>query len=259
VRKQPGNLNFWELAASLQPWQWALAAIAMIVSGVSKAGLKGIAIVVVTLFALVFGSRASTGILLPMLIVADVFAVIYYHRHAQVKYLIKVLPWILLGVVLGAVFGKDLNEVLFKQAMAVIIVVSLLLMYLLERRKAQTVPDHWTFAGIMGLIAGVATMVGNLAGAFTTLYFLALRLPKDNFIGTAAWLFLIINLFKVPFHVFLWETITWQTLTVNLTLIPPVVLGFFIGVLLIKRIKDHHYRKLIIGLTALGALAILLR
>ncbi len=254
-----GGFDVWELVKSLEPWQWILASMAMVISGISKAGLKGLAIVVVTIFALVFGSKASTGILLPMLIVADIMAVRYYHSHAQLNILMKVLPWILLGVVIGALFGKNLNEALFKQAMAVIIIISLLVMYFLERRKTHKVPDHWAFAAVMGLLAGVATMVGNLAGAFTTLYFLALRLPKENFIGTVAWLFLISNTFKVPFHVYMWQTITWQTLAINLMLIAPIMLGFFLGVRLIRRIQEHHYRKLIMLLTALGAIAILLR
>lgn len=246
----------------LQPlawWQWALALAAAVISGASKSGLKGPAILVVTIFALVFGGKASTGILLPLLICGDILAVQYYHRHAQGKYLWKLMPWMAAGIVLGAWLGKDLPEDIFKQAMAVIIIISLGVMYWFERFKEAPIPEHWTFAGAMGLIAGFATMVGNLAGAFSTIYFLAMRLPKNNFIGTVAWLFFITNLFKVPFHVFVWKTITWETLTINLLLAPGILLGFYIGVKLIKRIKEHHYRQLIILLTIVGALLILLR
>jgi len=107
------------------------------------------------------------------------------------------------------------------------------------------------------LLAGFSTMVGNLAGAFSNIYFLAIKLPKNEFIGTAAWLFFIINLFKVPFHIWVWETINLESLKISLTLIPAVISGLLLGVFLVKKINNNKYRKLILIFTGLGGLAIL--
>lgn len=238
---------------------WVSAGIAAGILGISKSGLKGIGIIIVTILAIVFGSKASTGILLPLLIVGDIMAVIYYRRHVQIPLLLKLLPWMMAGVIIGALIGKDMPEMLFKQGMAGIILVSVVMMYWWERREQKIVPDQWWFAGIMGLMAGVTTMIGNLAGAFANIFFLAMRLPKNQFIGTAAWLFFIINLFKVPFHIWSWGTITYETLLIDLRLAICTILGFFIGVKIIARIKNEIYRKMILFLTALGALLILFR
>ena len=101
----------------------------------------------------------------------------------------------LAGVLAGVLLGKNLPEDLFKLGMAIIILISVVMMYYWERTKDRKVPTHWSFAALMGIIAGFTTMVGNLAGAFSNIYFLAIKLPKNEFIGTAAWLFFIINLF----------------------------------------------------------------
>ena len=194
-----------------------------------------------------------------MLIVGDIFAVTYYHRHTQWAYLSRFLPWAIIGILIGVFFGKDLPEELFKQGMAVIILVNVVIMYWWELRKSKSVPDHWTFAGGMGLASGFATMVGNLAGGFANLFFLAMRIPKDQLIGTAAWLFLLMNLFKAPLHIFVWGTITWETLMVNLYLIPGIILGLLVGVRLVQKLRDASYRKLILFLTAIGAILIFLR
>ena len=86
-----------------------------------------------------------------------------------------------------------------------------------------------------------------------------LEYSKNEFIGTAAWLFFIINLFKVPIHVFSWETINWQTFKLNLMLFPAIILGFIVGVKGISYVKDDQYRKLILVMTAIGAIMILLK
>jgi len=238
---------------------WVLAFASAFVLGVTKAGLKGIDVLLVTLMALAFGARESTGIIVPLLILGDVFAVIYYNRHAQWKYIFKFLPWMLAGVLVGVLIGKDLDERTFKIGMALIILLSVIIMFGWEKRKSQSVPTHWAFAGFMGVMAGITTMIGNLAGAFANIFFLAMRFPKNEFIGTAAWLFFIVNLFKLPFHIFVWETVTPQSLLINLKLVPGVILGLWVGVRLVKIIKETFYRRMILILTALGAILILFR
>ena len=163
------------------------------------------------------------------------------------------------GILVGVVLGKDLPEDSFKIWMAVIILISVVIMYWWDLRKSKTVPGHWAFAGFMGITAGIATMLGNLAGAFSNIYFLAMRLPKNEFIGTAAWLFFITNLVKLPFHIFVWETITFQSLLINLKLLPGILLGLYTGVRLVKIIREGFFRKLILVLTAAGAVLILFR
>lgn len=238
---------------------WVLALSAAFVVGISKAGIKGVAIINVTLMALAFGAKESTGLVVPLLIFADVFAVIYYNRHTQWKYIIRFLPWILAGILIGVFIGMDLDEDTFKIGMVIIILGSVVMMYWWDRKKSKRVPTHWTFAGFIGILAGITTMIGNLAGAFSNIFFLAMRLPKNEFIGTAAWLFLIINVFKLPFHIWSWGTITPETLLINLKLAPGVLIGLYVGVRLVKIIKEDFYRKMILVLTAAGAVFILFR
>ncbi|MBI9042773.1 MAG: sulfite exporter TauE/SafE family protein [Lutibacter sp.] len=193
------------------------------------------------------------------MVVADIFAVIYYHRHTQWHYLKKLLPTMFLGVLIGVWIGKDISEVLFKQVMAVFILVAVGIMIWMEKKKATDIPSHWAFSSGTGLLAGISSMIGNLAGSFSDIYFLAMRLPKNEFIGTAAWLFFIINVFKLTFHIFVWKTVNLETLGLNLIMVPGIIIGFYTGVTVLKRINNQLYRKLIFVATAIGALLILLK
>ncbi len=236
---------------------WTLAIASAFILGLAKGGIKGIGVIIVLLLALAFESKASTGIMMPLLIAGDIFAVIFYHRHTQWIHLRRLLPWMLVGVLIGVWFGNELDEARFKQWMAILILSSTALMLWGEFSKNLNVPRHGAFGAIMGLLAGLATMIGNLAGPFADLYFLAMQLPKNHFIGTAAWLFFIVNLFKLPFHIFVWHTITAKSLLVDLWLLPAVAVGLLCGVALVSRLQDLRYRKVVIVLTALGALLIL--
>ena len=184
-------------------WEWwALACLGSFLLGVAKGGIKGLGPIISIVMAIVFGSKISTGIVMPLLIAGDIFAVYYYNRHAQWKYLKQLIPWMMIGVLIGVWYGKDLPEAEFRKGMAILILISVGLMWFLERAKRYQVPDNKFFAALMGTMSGFATMVGNLAGPFSELYFLAIRMPKEMFIGTAAWLFFITNMFKLPFHIF---------------------------------------------------------
>lgn len=246
-------LSYYSLA------EWLLIMLAAFIIGMSKAGLKGIDMLSVTLMAFVFGSKSSTGVVLPLLCVADIAAVIYYHRHVQWKHFWKLAPWMVAGILMGVWLGKDMDEGLFRKIMAVIILVTIVIVVLMERRKSKQVPQHPLFAAATGVSAGFTTMLGNLAGAFANLYFLAMRMPKNDFIGTAAWLFLCINLFKLPFQVLFWKNINLQSLKIDAVLIPMLAFGFWAGIKLVGRIKDEQYRKLVIVLTLAGAVVMLVR
>lgn len=238
---------------------WSLILVAAFIIGLSKAGLKGIDMMNVTIMAIVFGGKASTGIVLPLLCMADIMAVKYYHRHAQWSHFWKLIPWMMIGILIGVYVGKDLNEAIFRKLMAIIIISTVIIMLVLEFRKSVTVPANKLFVVNMGLIAGFTTMLGNLAGAFSNIYFLAMRMPKNDFIGTAAWLFLVINLFKLPFQIFYWKNINLITLQTDLLLLPALIGGFWAGLKIVSRIKDDSYRKVVIVLTLMGAIVMFLK
>jgi uncharacterized protein len=238
---------------------WILIFLAAFIIGLGKAGLKGIDMMNVTIMAIVFGGKASTGVVLPLLCVADIMAVWYYNRHAQWPHFWKLLPWMLVGILIGVYTGKDIDEAVFRKIMAVIIVLTVLLMLWLEIRKTPLVPQNVFFASGLGLVSGFTTMLGNLAGAFANIYFLAMRMVKNDFIGTAAWLFLVINLFKLPFQVLYWKNINIVSLQTDLVLLPALVFGFWAGIKLVAVIKDDSYRRVILALTLIGAVFIFLK
>ncbi|MGB1445730.1 MAG: sulfite exporter TauE/SafE family protein [Flavobacteriaceae bacterium] len=236
-----------------------LAALGTFLLGIAKSGVKGIAVFIVILFVFAFGAKASTGVLMPLLIGGDIFAIIYYKKHADWKYIFILIPWMILGVILGTYFGNLLDENTFRLGMAGLILLTTLLLLYWERYPLKQVPSHWSFAGSLGVLAGFTTMIGNLAGAVTNIYFLAMRLPKNVFIGTSAYVFFIINLFKVPFHVYVWETINLGSFLTSLSYFPFLFLGLFVGVKVVARINDKNYRKLILILTAIGSVVLFLR
>ena len=239
--------------------QYLLAFLAALFVGLNKSGISGMDVIVVTLLIFIFGARVSTGILMPLLMLGDFMAVIYYHRHAQWKYLFILLPWMIAGIITGVFVGKNLSEQAFRQWMSVIVLVTTLFMFWWNSRKNKSVPDNKVFASSMGYAAGFTTMVGNLAGAFSNIYFLAMRLPKEQFIGTASWLFCIINLIKLPIHIFVWKTISVDTLLIDLQLMPLIIIGFLLGVRLLKKTSEKLFRQLVLVLTAIGAVVLFLR
>ncbi len=241
--------------SQLQTYQWVLAIVSGAVIGMSKAGLNGLALLFIPLMALSFGGKASTGIILPMLCVGDIFAVAWYRRHAEVEYLLKLLPSTLIGMGAGVAVGGSLSDDSFRMMLGSIIVVLLGLMIWQDKLKNEMAyPRAWWFAALAGLLAGFTTMVGNAAGAIMSIYLLAMRLPKNAFIGTAAWFFLTVNLLKVPLQILFWKNISAATLTFDAIMIPGIALGAFIGFKVSGRIPERAYRVFVMVMTGVAAL-----
>jgi uncharacterized membrane protein YfcA len=225
--------------------------------GMAKTGVHGAGMMAVPLLAAVFGGHASAGLMLPMLVMADVMGVVYYHRHASWKYLRRLFPWAAAGVLLGTVFGNYVDDETFRIVMGIIIAVSIAIMIWLERGHKQDIPDSRLFGWVSGVAAGFTSMVGNLAGSVMAVYLLSMRLPKNVYIGTTAWFFMVVNWFKVPFHVFSWHTITLNSFLLDLLVLPAIGIGAWLGIIIVRQIPERVYRWFVIVMTLVAAMFML--
>jgi uncharacterized protein len=244
-----------------EPLQWICAVLGAFMVGVSKAGITGLSILSVALFTHVFpSSKQASGLVLPLLIFGDFVAVLSYRRHTQWRYLWKLIPWTAAGVVLGY-FALDHISDRTARIMIGVIIVSLCVLgywrrYLTVQTQETTGSWHWTLAAALGIVAGFITLVANAAGPLMAIYLIAMRLPKMQFVGTAAVFFMALNLFKVPFMVKL-GLITAPSFEFNLMLAPAVLLGAFIGRWLLVRINQQLFENLVLALSAIAGVLLI--
>lgn len=288
--------NFLQFFA-LEPVQWLWVIVAAFLVGFSKTGISGFTMLVIPILATVFGGKDSTGIMLPMLIIGDIFAVFYYQRHAKWKDIVRLLPWAFVGILAGLFVGNLIDDHTFKLLIAVIVLICLVLLIRVEikgdpgvkgnlasqgdsgsqgdsesqgdtgskgasewKSTSESKGDieskltrHVLFAPLTGVASGFATMIGNAAGPIFSLYLLAKGAKKNNYMGTFAWFFLIVNVTKLPLQIFAWKNITVQTLAVAGLMIPAITIGALLGVAVIKRLNEKPFRWIIIGVTAIAA------
>jgi uncharacterized membrane protein YfcA len=247
------------ILSNLSPLSLSIALLVALFIGMAKTGVHGAGMLSVPLLAIAFGGKASSGLMLPMLLVADVFGVWYYHRHASFKHLKILFPWAAAGIIAGSIAGNFISDDVFRVIMVTTIFSSLAVMVWMEMGGREKIPDN-IFLGIgAGFLGGFTSMIGNLAGTVMAVYFLSMRLPKNNFIGTAAWFFLVINWFKVPFHIWVWHTINKDSWLLALTLIPVILGGAYLGIVLVKKMNDRTYRWFIVGMTLIAAIVMLFK
>lgn len=238
--------------------QWLFAILSAACVGISKSGFGAMAIPGILLMTQVMPARESTGIILPMLILADIFAVQAFRKFTVWGLLLKFLPAAVVGVVLGWWLMPRIPVAFFTPLIGWIIL-GLLLLTILQKTSSKLqdiAAGHPAIAWPLGLLAGISTMLANAAGPAMTVYLLAARLPKYEFVGTAAWFFFFINLIKLPFSISL-GLITPNTLLFNLVLAPAVLVGLFSGKFLLGKINQTHFEWLLIALSLLGALRLI--
>ncbi|MGF1657264.1 MAG: sulfite exporter TauE/SafE family protein [Verrucomicrobiales bacterium] len=239
----------------LQPSAWAVLVFSAWIVGLSKGGAPGVGIVPVLLCAWVFPSLMSTGILLVQLIVADFAAATILRRHASWPQLKHLLPIAVVGVVFGWVLMGQLNDEVFRKLLGGIILILVGLRLLQGKQVVQEKNTRLAWAA--GIGGGMTTMLANAAGPVMSLYFLALGMSKERFVGTAAWFFLVINLVKVPFSLSLglMPGFSWGLAAV---LTPIIVLGVFSGRWLLDALTQNQFEFLALAFALLGGMRLLL-
>jgi uncharacterized protein len=251
----------------LEVWQWSLLAGAALVVGLAKTAVSGAGPLAAAMFALALPARQSTGILLPLLILGDLMAVTVYRRHADWPLLLRLLPWLGFGVACGAGFLTLVDDTQMRVVIGVVLLV--LVGGTVADRKgrlrhlvgADRPPEHrgrgaQVVLAAAGWLAGFITMVANSAGPVTTVYLLLAGLVVLQFMGTAAWLYLIVNVVKLPFSLAL-GLVGPAALPLELVLAPVVLLGAAAGAVLVRRFSQELFEKVVLGLSAVSAVLLL--
>lgn len=234
--------------------EWLVLLLTGLGIGFAKTGIQGSTIPVVVLMAITFGGQTSAGMMLLFLIVGDAFAIKHYGKEVKIKGILQLLPAALMGVLLGVVYGNVISDEQFKSTIGIIVLICVALLLYKELKQASiNVPNHPVVRFFTGILSGFSSMVGNAAGPIFSIYILSQQINKRQMISTTAWFFLMTNLIKLPFHIFIWESITMQHVGLAFMLLPIIFIGTRVGIFVIYRIKEQTYRRLIFFTTIASA------
>lgn len=243
---------------------WLVLGASVLLVGFAKTAIGGVASITVAVFAAVLPAKESTGTLLPLLLVGDVVAVLVYRRHANWRLLWRLFPWVAVGTLLGVLFIAMVDDTVMRRSIGAVLLLLVGLQLLgrgdrlvqLATRQERTAGGRQAVAGVVGIAAGVLTMVANAAGAVMTLYLLMSGTLMLEFLGTGAWFFLLVNLFKLPFSVSL-GLLDGSALLLDLVLAPLVVVGGVVGVLTVRRLGQKQFELAALALVGVAALPLL--
>lgn len=235
-----------------------LGASAALLVGFSKTGMPGAGIPAVAMMAEVFreNTRLSVGAILPLLLLGDVFAIVYYRRHADWARLLELCPYVIVGMVPAYVVLRYVDDDTLRVSIGGLILV-LLLLHVVRQRYGL---GHWSqrrwFTAAAGVLAGFATTVSNAAGPIMGIYLIGQHMGKQQFLGTSAWFFFLVNASKIPGYIAL-DMLTTDTLRFSLLLTPVVAIGALSGIRFLKRIPQAAFDVLVLALAGVAAVRML--
>lgn len=243
------------------PSAWILYFFCAILIGMSKTGIQNIGTIAVPLFALLFGAKESTGIVLILLAMADLIAIIYYRKKLVWSEVVKLLPMALFGLLVALLFGHFIDDQTFKAVMALCILLGVGIMIWMERsneqRRERLTKRRW-YAPFFGFLMGFSTMIGNAAGPALSIYLLSRRMDKFTFVATGAWFIMILNYTKIPLQAFVWQNLTWAGIALNFLALPFILLGGYLGIRIVKVLPEKSFKNLIMFLVVLSSIFMLL-
>jgi uncharacterized protein len=242
-----------------------LGIAAALIIGLSKTAIPGGGLLATPLFATVVAGRLIAGVTIPVLLVADLFAVVWFGRSVRRDVLRPMLLPVIAGFVGGTLFyvivgagGRVLNVMIG----ATVLLLVLLQLWRLVRRSPPVVatPALITAVGVSG---GFATFVSNAAGPIMNTYFTGIGLEKKQMIGTSAWFYFSVNAAKLPVYLAIgrWSAggsfFTAESLRFDAVLVPAVLVGVFAGRWLLPRISQQVFTLIVLILAAFASVKLL--
>lgn len=245
---------------ALEPIAWAAIVLAALFVGIGKTALPGIVTISVALFAAVLPARESTAALLILLLVGDLIAIRMYFHDADWEILKKLIPSVVVGVALGALFLYFVSDDVMRRSIGIILLFLMVLTLLLMKRESgEAIREFFarrSIRSLYGALGGFTTMAANSGGPVMNLYFIASGFDMRRFLGTQAWFFFTVNVIKLPFSAGI-GLMNAEILTTAAILIPVVLIGAFIGKIIVKHINQKVFNAIIIGLTVVSAFYLL--
>lgn len=234
---------------------WVTAVFAMILIGISKAGFGGgVGAIATPLMALTISVTDAAAILLPILIVADLFSLRHYWNVYDRRSLKLMIPGAVVGIALGAFFFGyfEDNERTLKVILGVVslvFVVYQLTRSLIFGALLKSKPPAW--AGVvLGSVAGFTSTLAHAGGPPATMYLLPQQLPRNVFVGTSVILFFVVNLVKlIPYSAL--GLLRVGNISTILILAPLTFIGVQLGVWLNKRFTDRYFTYVVYALLLL--------
>lgn len=237
--------------------QWIAVQLIALCVAVAKCGMPGLGILAVPLMAQVFPPRTSVGMLLPVLIVGDCFAVLLHRRHADGSLLLRLAPPVFIGVLLGWWFLRVIDNADWFGPLIGALILAMVVLLLWQRWRKIEVPHQPLVAAGVGASAGWVSTIANAAGPIMALYFQARAFDKRRFVGTAAWFFLVLNTVKVPFLIEA-DVMPLTALGMALTTVPAVLIGAVSGRWLLEHIPDRWFDIAVLVLIVAAAVRLMM-
>lgn len=241
---------------------WVLAAVAVTFVGIAKAGFGGgIGIIATPLMALAIPVTDAAAILLPLLIVCDVFAVAHYRRRFHGRSIKLLLPGAVVGISVGAFFFGYFsgNERVLQVGLGVLSVVFVafqaaraLIFGLLHSRRPPAAEGV-----AMGAISGFTSTLAHAGGPPVTIFLLPQQLPRDLFVGTTVIFFAAINQIKLIPYIGLGILGAGHLLTI-LVLAPLSFVGVRLGIYLNRRFSEVWFNRVVYGVLLLTGVQLIL-
>ena len=226
--------------------------------GLSKGGLGGtLGMLATPILALILPADQVIGLLLPVLIFADIFAVTLHWGHWNRTYIILLIPGAVLGITIGTLF---ITNVPVEQLQTILGFIFLLfaLYKLFEKQllaKFAYQPHNW-HGVLAGTTAGFSSALAHTGGPPITIYLLFQNVSPRVFIATNALFFAIVNLVKVPYYFYadLFDIVLLQQMAPMFLFVP---VGVWIGRWAADKIEPKTYERMILIFLIIAALMLI--
>ncbi len=235
------------------PLFYAVAIPAILLVGISKGGFGGgLGLIGTPMVALVTTPTRAAAILLPILCAMDIVGVIAYRRSWDPANMRILVPGSVVGILLGAVTFRFLDEHLIRLLIGVLALAFVLRYWLARQTSARPTAPRRRAGSLWATVSGFTSFVAHAGGPPLSVYLLPQHMDKTLFVGTTVIYFAFVNYLKlIPYS--LLGQFSSENLLTSLSLLPLAPLGMWLGIWLHRRVDEKlFYQSVYLMLAVVG-------